>query len=122
MVSRDEERRSKKKGQSIRWLGGDQRVRDYVFEHGDNQSQEFYETEATDRHLAFGVLRVHHETCWQPYVSLKTGERPFYFLWNREGPPEQRPLYGLTTVAEMLPALVELVQARTNDEILALMV
>ncbi|CAG0941148.1 hypothetical protein ANRL1_00407 [Anaerolineae bacterium] len=55
--------------QKIQWLDNDILIEDRRFCHGDNGTQEFYETIIASQGILLGILRNHGEDIWIAYAT-----------------------------------------------------
>ena len=79
----------------IRWLGGDILVEDHRFCHGDNGTQEFYETIIASQRLLLGILKNHGENIWIAYVTQGQAVRTLTGCSHRaDGKLDAEPLYS----------------------------
>ena len=79
----------------IRWLGSDIVVEDHRFCHGDNGTQEFYETIIASQRLLMGILKNHGENIWIAYVTQGQAVRTLTGCSRRaDGKLDAEPLYG----------------------------
>ncbi len=78
----------------IKWLGGDIVIDDHRFCHGDNGTQEFYETIIASQRLLLGLLKNHGEDIWIAYVSHGQTVRTLTGCSHRaDGKLDAEPLY-----------------------------
>lgn len=78
----------------IHWLGGDIVIDDHRFCHGDNGTQEFYETIIASQRLLLGLLKNHGEDMWIAYVSHGQAVRTLTGCSHRtDGKLDAEPLY-----------------------------
>ena len=78
----------------IRWLGGDILIEDRRFCHGDNGTQEFYETIIASQRLLLGLLKNHGEDIWIAYVTQGQAVRTLTGCSHRtDGKLDAEPLY-----------------------------
>ena len=78
----------------INWLGGDIVIDDHRFCHGDNGTQEFYETIIASQRLLLGLLKNHGEDSWIAYVSFGQAIRTLTGCSHRaDGKLDAEPLY-----------------------------
>ena len=81
----------------IQWLGGDIRIGDRRFCHGDNGTQEFYETIIASQGILLGILRNHREDIWIAYTTQGQAIRTLTGCSHRtDGKIDAEPLYGTT--------------------------
>ncbi len=81
----------------IQWLGGDIHVGDRRFCHGDNGTQEFYETIIASQGILLGILRNHGEDIWIAYTTQGQAIRMLTGCSHRtDGKIDVEPLYGTT--------------------------
>ena len=85
----------------IQWLGGDIRIGERRFCHGDNGAQEFYETIIASQGVLLGILRNHRgdlghgEEIWIAYVDQGQTVRTLTGCSRRsDGKLDVEPLYG----------------------------
>ena len=79
----------------IRWLGGDIVIEDRRFCHGDNGTQEFYETIIASQRLLLGILKNHGEDIWIAYADQGKAVRTLTGCSRRaDGKLDAEPLYG----------------------------
>jgi len=79
----------------IRWLGGDIVIDDHRFCHGDNGTQEFYETIIASQRLLLGILKNHGENIWIAYVTQGQAVRTLTGCSRRaDGKLDAEPLYN----------------------------
>ena len=79
----------------IQWLGGDLRIGDRRFCHGDNGAQEIYETIVGSPGLLLGILRNHGEQMWIAYADQGQAVRTLTGCSRRsDGKLDAEPLYG----------------------------
>ena len=80
----------------IKWLGGDIVIGDHRFCHGDNGTQEFYETIIASQRLLLGLLKNYSEDIWIAYVSHGQAIRTLTGCSHRaDGKLDAEPLYGM---------------------------
>lgn len=83
--------------QKIQWLGNDILVEDRRFCHGDNGTQEFYETIIASQGILLGILRNHGEDIWIAYATQGQAIRTLTGCSHRtDGKLDAEPLYGTT--------------------------
>ncbi len=81
----------------IRWLGSDIRIGDSRFCHGDNGTQEFYETIIASQGILLGILQNHGEDIWIAYATQDQAIRTLTGCSHRtDGKIDAEPLYGTT--------------------------
>lgn len=81
----------------IRWLGSDIQIGDRRFCHGDNGTQEFYETIIASQGILLGILRNHGEDIWIAYATQGQSIRTLTGCSHRtDGKIDAEPLYGMT--------------------------
>ena len=79
----------------IHWLGGDILIEDRRFCHGDNGTQEFYETIIASQRLLLGILENHGENIWIAYVTRGQAVRTLTGCSHRtDGKLDAEPLCG----------------------------
>ncbi len=89
--------------QKIQWLGNDILVEDRRFCHGDNGSQEFYETIIASQGILLGILRNHGENIWIAYATQGQAIRTLTGCSHRtDGKLDAEPLYGTTNDPRVL--------------------
>jgi hypothetical protein len=87
----------------IRWLGGDMQIDDRRFCHGDNGTQEFYETIIASQRLLLGILKNHGEDIWIAYVIQREIVRTLTGCSHRaDGRLDAEPLYDTTNNPQAL--------------------
>jgi hypothetical protein len=78
----------------IHWLGGDIVIEDHRFCHGDNGTQEFYETIIASQRLLLGILKNHGEDIWIAYADQVKVVRTLTGCSHRaDGKLDAEPLY-----------------------------
>jgi len=83
--------------QKIQWLGNDILVEERRFCHGDNGSQEFYESIIASQGILLGILRNHGEDIWIGYATQGQAIRTLTGCSHRtDGKLDVEPLYGTT--------------------------
>ena len=79
----------------IHWLGGDIQIDDRRFCHGDNGTQEFYETIIASQQLLLGILKNRGENIWSAYAIRGQAVRTLTGCSHRaDGKLDAEPLYG----------------------------
>ena len=96
----------------VRRLGGDFRIGDRRFCHGDNGTQEFYEMIIGSPGLPLGILRNHGEEIWIAYADQGRADRTLTGCSRRsDGRLGTKPLYGTRNDPQSLAeGLVRLLQ------------
>jgi len=81
----------------IQWLGDDIEIGDRRFCHGDNGTQEFYETIIASQGILLGILRNHGEDIWIAYATQGQAIRTLTGCSHRtDGKLDTEPFYGTT--------------------------
>lgn len=79
----------------IQWLDGDIQIGDRRFCHGDNGTQEFYETIIASQGMLLGILRNHGEETWIAYADQGQAVRTLTGCSHRsDGNLDAEPMYG----------------------------
>lgn len=80
---------------TIQWLGGDIVIGERRFCHGDNGTQDFYETIIASQRLLLGILKNHGENVWIAYATHGQAIRTLTGCSHRaDGKLDAEPLYG----------------------------